>query len=58
MNIQIDNIIQFYKIIKHWQNVGKIVNSLHSEAKLICEIQKGIFGVPTLHCYQKERETH
>lgn len=33
MNIQIDNIIQFYKIIKNWQNVGKTVNYLHSEVK-------------------------
>lgn len=58
MNIQIDKIIQFYKIIKNWQNVGEIVSYLHSEVKLIFEIQKGIFATSTLYYYQKERERH
>lgn len=58
LNIQIDNKMEFYKIIKNWQNVGKIVNYLPSEVKLVCEIQNGIFGVLTLYLYYKEGETH
>lgn len=50
--------MEFYKIIKNWQNVGKIVNYLPSEVKLVCEIQNGIFGVLTLYLYYKEGETH
>lgn len=50
-------IIQPCKIIKHWQNGGKIVSYLHSEVKLMREIQNGVFGAPTLYCYQKERDT-
>lgn len=49
MNTQVEKIIQFYKIINNWQNVGKIVSYLHNEVKSVCEIQKGISEASPLY---------